>query len=247
MVDEDIFATLSRHAESMNPTETAKKPTTEEALTGILGVLEKMNNRLDSVETRQSSPVVVQQSPPPIVSQVKPEDMRVSMDGLPDPITDPEKYQSELVKRMNSALDARTQALRAESTSLADQQQRSQTLYSAFIGRHEGWMEHEDLVGLSAKRVADLWKARGGDPVGDPDRFADEVASDLAKRYPKLAPTLSTDADTEEGEEDDEDDGRTGGIFGGIEQGRAPSSGKRAESGDMLADLRAIQMKSGYF
>jgi hypothetical protein len=186
----------------------------------------------------------------------------VSIDGLPDPNLDPNAYTSELAKRINGVIEARTHSVRTEVQSEMAQNQSVQQLWSRFSAQYPEWAAHEQLVGVVANDVATKAQAKGLDlkryMFGNSDLYLADVAKELSTKYGALVPK---EEDGSEGEDDgvqsgergpipahgaDLDSGRTE-IFGGQESG-----GKPARQGDeppvksgLMADLTAIQRKMG--
>lgn len=269
-VSEDIFQHFARHTPGFE----AGQDTLPGAGAGEGTKTVDMNTvlaRLDALETQnrdlreQNQRLALPTAPAGntnVTNAIDPATLRVSFDGLPDPLTDRTAYEQQLQTRINAVMDARDHALRTESETRANQSNQSDMLWNRFTSLHPEWTEHQEVVGAVAAKVVRDMQARGLNAqqymTAYPDMYLADVHKELNSKYARLV------ADDEGEEEEptqnlgrphhgsslsgDDDDGRTGGIFGGLESGGKPSAGaKDPKAGDMIKDLQDVQRKTGFF
>lgn len=268
--DESIFDFFRAHRPEMVPQAPTQPPSPASRAEPVdygreIAELRRRNEELE----RRLNETPIPRAATPTPSGVQPKDVRLSLDGLPDPAVDPEKYNSELQTRLNATLEAQRAALLNESSVQSQQQQQAAALWTQFSEMYPDWAADEEKVRFAAESVINAAKAKGLDTEAyittHASRFCEDVARKLEQTFGPLDSgdeTGDDDADGEEGEDDftaptprqprqkaesDDDDGRTAGIFGGIESGGNPARGKSEKKGDMISDLLVVQKASGFF
>jgi hypothetical protein len=252
--DDDIFAHFEAHGRSIpyTPTEPQadpKKDTGQEALLAQIAALQTQVSDLTQRSMMQQPAARQEQTP----SYVDPRTIKVSHEGLPDPLDNKDAYNQELTLRINAALEARDHALRQDVAGQSTTQATGERLWNDFIGKYGDWEQHEDLVGLMVEKVLNDAKARGIDTqrymLQNTQLFFQDVDKALRDRFGKLVESDEDEGETEAALRPDgsDDAGRTGGMFGGLETGGRPTSTKQTQGPDMIADLHAIQRKMGLF
>lgn len=226
-----------------------------------------MNTRLDEAQRTNtalmSQPLVTPQAPgnqPDIV---------VDTEGLPDPVTETAKYNTELAKRTLDAMRAQTARDREVDNQRQQTQntydQRANSLWEDFQVAYPAYSENDDRVRFVAESVATKARARGVDLdkyMFGPGRT--QYMRDVAEQYEVMWPT-NTEGDNADGggntdpgadqrpasRPQSQAPDRTGGIFGGAESGNKPNKpaanpGAPAP-GSLSRDLQDLQRASGFF
>ena len=172
------------------------------------------------------------------------------MEGLPDPVSEPEGYGKELERRIVDRIDSGI----AQKSSALDQQQKTSGRIEALWGefnehpKYKDYAENVDQVEFAATKVAKRAEAKGLNidkyMFTTSEQFFSDIAVEMDKTFPK-APV--DDKKGDEPKDKGEEEERTGGIFGGVESGGKPVQDTKAEAGDMLEDLTDLQRKTEYF
>jgi hypothetical protein len=233
----------------------AKEPTMRE-------LLDRIANLQGQVETLRELP---DRAPAPVQQQeqrTSPKDVKFTLDGLPNPIENPDEYNRLLTERVNAFVQANGESVRQDVTERVNSTTSAERMRREFYGQFPEWEEHDKIVGLVAAEVAE---ERGLTPAAiakAPRKFYNAVAEKLDKQYGALVDDAGGDADgddeafyepkrrrRERREDDQQDDGRTAGMFSGMEAGGRPLPTRKrtSEQGDMIAELHAEQRKSGFF
>lgn len=221
-------------------------PAKEVDTTALLAKIDALEKRLGDAASAPQYPMVNQQ-----VQQqqqhVTPADVRVDLKDMPDPATDMEAYNSELAKRVNTAVQAQTQAVGTRLTQQFEQRTATDRLWNGFREKHPEWAKYEPLVETVAKRVVSDADAKGVDlqkyMFSQPDLFYSDLDKALSASYGKLL----DDAEEEEGDEGD-DNNRTSGLAGqpGVSAGKGKGAGE-PKGGSMLDDLAKVQRSMGLY
>lgn len=232
------------------------KPETSDSAT-LMEKIGQLETRLADQDRRMMQ---VYSTPTVVVPQQVQEPKAVSMEGLPDPITDAQGYAEELNRRITANWDARQQVERQR------QQQQSQAdtavdgLWQEFQQSYPDYAGEADRLDYIAGRVATRLKGRGVDlqryMYGNREGFMEDVVTEYEKVFGKP----ETDDNTEvrdqpqsvprrrnKSQTTDDDDSRTGGIFGGYESGGRLEKERNPPAGDMVKDIQDLQRKSGLF
>lgn len=155
---------------------------------------------------------------------------------LPDPMLDAEGYGRGLEERIVGRLDAQRAAERAQQEEARRLEQQSNQLWETFSTRYPEYKEFPDRVEFVASRVSEAAAKRGVDLRRYMLQTPDQYLADVATEYQKVF-----------GEKKDPEPNRTGGVFGGLETGGRPSpSANPPEAGDMIADIHAMQRRTGF-
>jgi len=262
-IPESIFDSLGPQPNQREPQtrQSAKKkdgPTVEE----LLGKLNAMQEQLDaeqraraqssSMRTNVSAPIQVGTAP------------ELSLENLPDPVTDSKAYAAELIKRgrehdraMQNWEEQRKQAASPQPMGDPD------ALWQDFSDAYPAYVEDEDLINVATVKAAKRLTQRGVDITKYMYANSDLFFKDIVREYEKTFGKPKDDNDDIDGREqlerpapqratsrasdvDDGDDGRTEGILGGAESGGIRPQGK-PKPGDFIKDLQDMQRGSGYF
>jgi len=224
-----------------------KKPVDVDALVARLDRLESDN------QTLQQSNLALMSTPrqtytAPAAPAVAP--APGIMEGLPDPVSDPDNYGKELERRIAGRIDS---ALTQQSTTHSEQQKSSgriEALWGEFADhpKYKDYAGNVDQVEFAATKVAKRAEAKGLNldqyMFTTSEAFFSDIAVEMDKTFPKAEPDDKKKADDKDKGEEEE---RTSGIFGGVESGGKPGEDPKAEAGDMLEDLTSLQRKSEYF
>lgn len=235
--------------------EDAKKTATapDAAMTSLLARLDQMEQAL-KVQTNANLALMQQ----PMVTVPPKVQTEIDMKSLPDPVTEPEAHAKALNEQIGAVFDGRSKMAEYNNTQNQTHQQRVAGLWSKFASDHADYATDPEKIEIVATRVVQQKAAMGLDTSKymflTPELFAKDVIAGYDKLFGKPK--------TEDGEEqepvsgvpavtalasDDEDEGNTAGIFGGIEGGGKPAAGPKAPpADDMLADVRAWQIKTGF-
>lgn len=232
------------------------KPVDSAELLARISRLEEQNTAL--LESQRRSLAA-----PADAGRSKPDYKAVKLDltKLPDPIEHQAEHAAELQRRIDAYVQAKTADVKQELTEQNNQSTQAAQLWNGFKAAHPDWAEHEELVGTVAARVTQRAAAQGLDPqkymFNSPQLFYADIVKELDAKY---KPLIADKGDEGEGEGDpapepkakktagqEDDAGRTAGIFGGLESGGKPAAPGKPPAGDMIADLHAMQRKSGYY
>ena len=256
----DIFAHFERHGRSLNdgtaPTPAQK---TEVDNAALIERISRLEGSLE--EARARGPYAAPAQPAQNQTRVAAKDVKFDPTGLPDPLEDKDKYNSELAIRINAAMAAQAEAVRQEVTQKFQGEGASERLWNGFTKQHSEWADYPELVETVAVRVTQDAIAKGIDPqkymFQNTEAFYADVAKQLNDRYgavvegredngfvqPDRLPRRQRQTDP------NEDDGRAVATFGGQESGGRYSQRRSAENEGpgMIEDLHAIQKKMGIF
>lgn len=190
-------------------------------------------------------------------------DPEISMEGLPDPVTDAQAYHRELSKRIAASIRAQTERdneeRRAMEAAEATRNARTDALWEEFAQGHPELAEQKDLVSVCAAQVVQKAINRGMDPdkymFGASEQFFADVEGEVEKRFGKALKAMKAEKG-KKGEEDEQDDGtpahireanRALGIQGGVSSGGQPGRGREEPRGDLVEDLHKVQRKLGLY
>jgi len=251
--NDDIFAHFERHGRSLNEDATqTRKEAPDAGQTALLERISKLEGSLE--EARSSRQWAAPQAAERPVARVAAKDVKFDPTGLPDPLEDKDKYNTELALRINAAMQAQAQAVREEVTSKFQGEGASERLWNGFTKEHSEWAEYPELVETVAVRVTQEAIAKGIDPqkymFQNTSAFYADVAKQLNDRYGAV---IESDGESPrrraEPRDPNEDDGRAVATFGGQESGGRPAQRRSAENEGpgMIEDLHAIQRKMGLF
>lgn len=217
----------------------------------LMQQIEALNQRNQEIASQLESVSRAAMAGPPRQEQpidLGPAPGEVNLQGLPSPITEPERYGQELAKRVqahtNAVASYNQRRADAERSSAQSHEQQINALWEDFSLQHPELAEYEDRVGFVAQKVVQAAQRRGIEPGRYMFQHQDIFFRDIIREYEKVFGA------TEEEEEGPEPQGapadRTAGIFGGGPSGARPGP-KGPPAGDMIDDIRAIQRKSGFF
>lgn len=127
----------------------------------------------------------------------------VDLKGLPDPVSETDKWQGELASRVNAAMDAREQAIRVETAAQAEQERLGNNLWDGFKKAHPEWAEHQMAVAAAAQQVNQGLINKKVDVVSlmqqQPDLFYKEIVEVLDKNFAPLKGKKDEEETEEEG------------------------------------------------
>lgn len=258
------------------PARREASPAGEPTVAQLQAQISALSGQLDDMTRRSmmrpAAPPAPQQQQQPALG---PQDVKLDLvTGLPDPIDKPIEYQRALQDRIAAYVAAQTEVVKQTATAAATRgqqeaasQQQADRLWNDFSTQYPDWAEYGDIVQVVAKQVVEREQAKGIDGqtyiLGNTPTFFRDVEAELKKRYGRLIEDAEAEGEEEpEGHEhhaiaprrgapvdNDLDDGRTAGVFGGQESGGKPSRGRQAPAAgaDMISDLQAMQMKTGYY
>lgn len=190
----------------------------------------------------------------------------MNLEGLPDPVTDPQGYAREIAKRGQEMIASQ----RNYDAWAANKQKQSadayQTVWNKFTKDHPEYATHDKLVQAAATSVIADARSRNLDPnkiiLGDTDNFFEDVMKEM--RDMAGGDTIfKVETDEGDGDEDasgtggeggtsgnldaDEDEpDRTAGVFGGQDSGGRPNPSAKPLDTDMFKDIREFQQKNGW-
>jgi hypothetical protein len=188
---------------------------------------------------------------PTVQPQMRPTD--VDLKGLPDPVTDPEKYAQEIAARTRQALaneQHNAQQIKAAEGSQAD---KLNALWADFKEANPGYAD-ESKVRYIAQELAQKAQARGRDVQKYMFLTADTFFGDVTKLYDKTFGKPAGGVEAEPSDEDgslldDEAEVRTQGIPGGGPSGKSAAAvdeDKAAQGKSMFDGLKSWQLKNGF-
>jgi len=190
--------------------------------------------------------------------QVDPSKLKLDLNGMPDYVADPEKFQAELQTRINGVMEARQFAQASESQSRAQLRETADQMWNGFVGKFADWKEYPEIVNTVSKQLVEEVQQRGGDAkrytMGTTDLFYTDLDKRLREKYGRLVAEQDDPSEEDQllahgrrqGLREDGDDGRTT-VFGGQESGGRPGAGQKAPKGDFIKDLTDLQRGSGFF
>jgi hypothetical protein len=208
-----------------------------------------LQKRLDDLS--RANVALMSQAPQTVQNPEAPKPLDLS--GMPDPVSDPVGYNTELNKRVEARISSSLTYNQHQSSTAQDQQKKFDSLWTDF-SNHEQYgdiAKHEDRVKFIAGQLVEEAKGRGMDPQKYVLTGREQFFGDIASRYEKIFG--KEEAEVSEKDDDvsdkDTDDGRATSILGGMESGFA--SGTKAtgkeQLGDMTTDLKDIQRRSGFY
>ena len=251
----DIFAHFERHGRSLNdgtPATPAQKTEVDNA--ALIERISRLEGSLE--EARARGPYAAPAAPAQTQTRVAAKDVKFDPTGLPDPLEDKDKYNTELALRINAAMQAQAEAVRQEVTQKFQGEGASERLWQGFTKQHSEWAEYPELVETVAVRVTQDAIAKGIDPqkymFQNTEAFYADVAKQLNDRYGAVVDGDRREPGERRGQrqtDPNEDDGRAVATFGGQESGGRYSQRRSAENEGpgMIEDLHAIQRKMGIF
>ena len=231
-------------------TKTKTDKTVEVSVESLQTQIGELTSRLDEQQRVNTALLTAAPTVKPAVATVAPTE--VDMTGLPDPISEPDKYAAEISKRTIAVVRAedaqRAEAQTEARSAAASLDGQVAGLWDEFQEKYPELSEDEDRVAFVAERVATTARKKGMDV----DRYMfgpgrDMYLRDVAKTFTKIFPVELTSGDGEEEGEEEDPRSRTEGIFGGETSGGKPAKGTDEQPGDMIKDLRDIQRKTGLF
>lgn len=202
----------------------------------LLKTIGQLEGRLNELTAQRSVAPYVQMQQPQTPSAPEP----INYDNLPDPTLEPVLYAKEITARLTKYNSDLLAYEREQARTQQEQSSRFDDLWTDFNRKYEDYAKDEDLVELAAFKVAKRMRDKGVDVqrymIAERDKYFQDIVKEIDRIVPK-------------GQNDDGDDGRTAGIISGTDGGASRSSAGRggAQVPDMLADLREMQRKSGFF
>lgn len=261
-IPESIFDSIGGPGYKPTPTQREaqgeKKGPTVEELLAKMGAMEERFNEQERARARESTMA------PPVRQPVQignaPE---LSLDNLPDPVTDAKGYASELLKRgrdhdkaMQTWETARTKANTPEPMGDPD------ALWDDFTQEYGAYAEDDAKIRFAASEATKKLAKKRVDVTTYMYSHSDLFFKDIVKEYEAVfgKPDADDDEPTERSGEpneqprprkrassvDDGNDGRTDGIIGGAEASGVQTPAK-PKPGDFIKDLQDLQRSSGYF
>lgn len=208
-----------------DPDEEDKKgPTADDQVKSLTEQLAKMQAKIDGFERKDAfrsfqagpAPTTTNQEP---VKAVK---KGLDFNGLPDPVSDTEKWQGELQRRVADYVEYRTTEVQQQAAAMNEQVALANNLWGGFQKAHPEWAEQEMLVEAAAGRVTQSLAGRGVNVAQlvkqQPEIFYSEVAGMLEKQFPQLKGKAGEETD---GGDEEEETGAV--VFGGQAGGKAGS------------------------
>jgi hypothetical protein len=243
--------------DSINP----KRGDAQPSVADLMARLATMNERLDASERERSYESVRAAPPPQAVPVAVPEEPKLNLQGLPDPVVDKDAYAAEIVKR----------SIEYQNSVASFQKQRSDAatpkpmgdpdaLWDDFIKTYPDYAADETRIRFATAEVAKKLGKKGVDAQRYMFLRSDQFFKDITKEYDDVFGAPADDDEAEpprrrkvatksaEAEEDDET-GRDAGIFGGQPLGspETQQAQERSPVGDMIKDIHDLQRKSGYY
>lgn len=247
----DIFTALGQKPPGEeHPAEPKPGPTEEDRWA-------QYDTRMANLEARlaaeQQANNALMQSPVVVAPLAQQQD---AWGALPDPITDPDKYASELTRRIESKVQNVTSAFQQQQTERQNMDQKIKTLWDTFTEQNPDYAADVEGIEFATMKVTREAQARGVDlnryMFQNPERFYadvrakyDAVFGDGEETDPLPEP-VQPRRRGRKAAADTADNSRTGGIFGGSESGNRPGP-QAPKPGDMIADIHALQRNSPYF
>lgn len=208
----------------------------------------ELTKRLDDLQ--RANVALMSQAPVETKPSAAPKDLDLS--GLPDPVAEPDKYTSELNKRINANMSERMSYVSQQLTLASEQERKYNELWSDFSARHADVAKDEERVKIAAQSAMEKAKSRGIDvqkyATSGREQFFGDILKEHERLFGKVA-EVSDEDDTSEDTSDTSDDGRSMSIFGGLESGSSMPKGKGSprEMGDMVKDIQDIQRRTGFY
>lgn len=241
----------------------AKEPQFEENSPDLLAQIATLRQQIETMERGQMASLQA----PPVVSDPG-QSPTLNLEGLPDPVLDAKGYTQGFAQRLLSHQDAVRDWNSKQNEGKTSQSGQLEQLWTDF-GETYGDYANADTKQLefAVKTVTDRAKSRGIDlnryMLGTRERFFGDVAKEFDRTFgapgedngedevdttPQRRPSRPRTKVARRELGEDNGDGRTAGIFGGSESGGGPARGRQqATPGDMLKDLRDLQVKGGFF
>lgn len=251
--DDDIFGHFAAHGRPLGPDPgPAKAPDPQVA--ALLAKISGMEEQITSLQDGSRRQMMAAPAPQQQQQRTDPSKLKLDLSGIPDPLENREKFEAELALRINALVDAREYGVRQELTQRTDQATASEQLWTGFTAKYEDWAEYPELVESVAVKLTQKAIKEGIDPhkymFQNTQVFYADVAKELGDRYGSLVAEKDPDPagpSRVSRAEQSEDTGRTGGIFSGQESGGKPTATRETQQPDMIADLHAIQRKTGFW
>lgn len=184
----------------------------------------------------------------------------VDLTGLPDPIKDQAGFSKTLNERLSAAITKGVQVLtaaeQARQGAQASQQAKADEMWEDFTELYPELAEYEDFVEVATRKVLKKAQRRGVNVQAmistRPETFYKDVAEETQRI---LAPVLEAGDEAADGERPepgaeagpDAEATRTAGVFGGIQSGGQPNQGGASQDPGLVADLKEVQRKTGFF
>ncbi len=173
----------------------------------------------------------------------------IEMKGLPDPVSDPEAYASEVAKRTRQAFVNEQKNQQIVAAQAGNDNARVNALWEDFSEAYPEYAKDPSRVSYIAQKLAEKAKARGRDVNKYMFAASATFFSDAVKLYDKEfgRPAGEEVDDDDEGSVLDADELRTSGIPGGGPKSRAVPKDEEGEQGKSIMDgIRSWQQKSGF-
>lgn len=196
----------------------------------------------------------------------------LSLDDLPDPIRESDKFKKDLAARTQkfteAAVLATAQTISQKQGQNQDYNSKIEDVWNQFNAKYKDFAEQDDIIQVQTQKLLKEAENRGVDMdtyvFGNTEKFIDELGGRVQKRLESLGwkakaadgeTDLSESAEPAKGLEtnaDREDAGRTSvfqggdfGTLGGVSKGKA----KKDESltGGLVDELKASQRRMGIY
>lgn len=182
-----------------------------------------------------------------------PQEPELNLDGMPDQLVDPAKYNAELQKRIKTynkemrEFERQSAAVARKVAEAQGPQVNEAALWEMYQEDHPTYAKNEAKVRTAVSMTIERMTKRGVDAMAlmqrSPEDFFRKVNETFDKEFgaPEGDGAQGQDGRSrgDSGEEDDDDgDGRTGGMFGGQASGGKPDGGKpQAPAGNFAKEL----------
>ncbi len=234
---------VTGYFEHFNP-EGAKPAAKAEPVIDSGALNEQIKALTAQVDTLQSANYSLMTQPAAsAVAPAAPDPAPMSLDDLPDAVTEPEAYTKALTERIVSMTSKESATSAAAVATAANEKAQMSGLWDDFEDRYaEKGYDDEEKVGYAAYRVAGKARKRGMDvnkyAYQTRDKFFSDVTAEYDKTFGKPGEEPATTKET--APKDDEAD-RAAFMFGG--EAGAKVTPTKPEKGDMFSDLAEIQAK----
>lgn len=256
-IPESIFDALNRVDPNGNPVTKEKVANTGPTIEDLQRQLSAMNERVEAAERIQT---VI--TAPAHIPEV-PKEPTFNLDNLPDPVSDPKAYTKQMAARQAAYSRQLNDYYQEQNNVKAKTQGTYQQLWTDFASQYGEYADDQEGVEFATNKVRNTLIKRGVDVdkymFSNPEKFFKEITKTYDARFGQ--PGEDDEPVREEpvqrrrqpaqrqavDRDGDELPIRTGGIFGGIDGGSGGRAPAQPQAGDMLKDLRDIQIKTGYY
>ena len=238
--EQNIFDALGL-VDLNGPAEKKEEPDKDEpTVKDLLARIDGMQRDLE--ETRRVNMALSTAAP---VSTAAPS-KKVEIKDLPDPVANPEQFNAALNTQINSLVDSRVGEKAGEDAAERDRKEQANALWTDFATTYEDYAADEDRIEFVTSKVLEDARRRNLDTQRYVTANRDQFMRDVTKKYDKIFGKPGEEKPDPE-DTTNEDNGRAASIFGGLESGGRPAGKREPGQTDLIEDMKAIQLKTGFY